>query len=663
MTDATPYGEWPSPLSSERVTGGGVGLAGVHAGERAWWLERRADDGGRGVLVREGPDGPVDVTPPGYDVRTRVHEYGGGDFLVHEGTVWFANDDDQRLYRQRPGGEPEPVTPDPAVERGDRYADLDRAPDGTLYGVRERHGGADGPTNGLVALPEEGDGEPRVVAEGHDFYSSPRVSPGGDRLAWLAWDHPAMPWDATTLYVADRDGIGLADERAIAGGPASVERRTGSGDAADARGESLFGPSWGPDGDLHVVSDRTGWWNLYRLDGDDLAACYPDEREWGVPSWRLGAATYAVLDDGRVVAAVGGESEYRLGLLEDGTFEDLGLPFADVEPTLHTDGESVLFVAAGPTRPPSVVRWAPGEGSETVFESVDRPLDAPYVSEPEHVAFPTGEGGEETAHALYYPPRNPEATAPGGERPPLVVRVHGGPTGESRTGLSVRSGSGLPPIQYLTTRGIAVADVNYRGSAGYGRAYRDRLKGEWGFADVADCVNCATHLADAGRVDGDRLAVDGGSAGGFAALCALCFHETFDAGISFFGVADLAALAEETHEFESRYLDGLVGPYPDAAATYRDRSPVNHADGISVPVLLLQGEEDRVVPPEQSRSMLGALPGDVPRAYVEFEGEGHGFREGPSIRRAVEAELAFLGRVFGFDPDDDLPPLELSTGE
>jgi len=662
MTDARPYGEWPSPLSTERVTGGGVDVEGVHAGERAWWLERRADEGGRGVLVREGPDGPEDVTPEGYDVRTRVHEYGGAPFLVHGGTVWFANDEDQRLYRQRGGEAPEPVTPEPDVERGDRYADLVRAPDGVLYGVRERHGGSGEPTNALVAIPEEGDGAVTTVAEGYDFYSSPRVSPDGDRLAWLAWDHPAMPWDATTLYIAGRDGVGLVEERAVAGGPEAVESE-GGGEDATARGESLFGPSWSPDGTLHVVSDRTGWWNLYRVDGEDLVACYPDEREWGVPGWRFGVSTYAFLDDGQVVAAVGEGGEYRLGLLSGGDFDYLDLPFTDVHPKLRSDGSSVLFVAASATRPPAVVRWTPGEGHEVVFESVDRPLDGSYVSEPEHVTFPTGEDGEEVAHALFYPPQNPGVAAPEGESPPLVVRVHGGPTGERRARLSVRSGGGLPPVQYLTTRGVAVAEVNYRGSTGYGRAYRDRLKGEWGLVDVTDCVNCAEHLADAGRVDGDRLAIDGGSAGGFAALCALCFHDAFDAGVSFFGVADLAALAEHTHKFESRYLDGLVGPYPETEDRYRERSPVGHADEVSVPLLLLQGEEDRVVPPEQSRSMLAALPDGIPRAYLEFEGEGHGFDEETSIRRAVGAELAFLGTVFGFDPDDDLEAPELSTGE
>lgn len=638
----TAYGEWPSPITTEMITSSGIEFAGVSVGEQAaWWLERRPAEDGRGVIVRQtDEDEAVDVTPPDYDVRTLVHEYGGGDFLVHEGTVWFANADDQRLYRH-PGDDPEPITPVPEIERGDRYADMTITPDGEhLYCVRERHTGNEEPTNELVKIPADGSSDPAVVASGHDFYSFPRVHPDGSRLAWTAWDHPSMPWDETTLHVAtiEEDGH-LSDRRTVLGG--------------DGGGESIFQPAWSPAGELHAVSDRTGWWNLYRIENEEPIALYPAEAEFGVPQWVFGLSTYAFLDDGRIVTLIGEQSTNRLGLLEPTTNE---LEFVDLPndlfpcPSLDSDGEHVVFVAASPTQPECIVSWRPSEEAVILDRASELDFDSDYVSEPEHITYPTGDG-ETTVHAHYYPPQNPDVEAPTDERPPLVVRCHGGPTSETLPKLSISAQHGKPPVQYFTTRGIAVVDVNYRGSTGYGRKYREQLDGEWGVVDTIDCVNAATYLTEQGRVDGDRLAIHGGSAGGYATLCALAFHDTFDTGVSYFGVADLEALARDTHKFESRYLDALVGPLPDAQETYRERSPVHHADGIRCPLLVLQGDEDPVVPPSQAKRMVDALAENgIPHAYVEFEGEQHGFRKTKSIQRAAETELAFYGQLFGFTP-------------
>lgn len=664
----TPYGEWPSPISASDVAGDTVSFGPVAVVDGVvYWLERRPSEDGRGVVVRADESGETrEVTPGDVDVRTLVHEYGGGDFTVHDGTCYVAAFDDQRLYRcpadgsAGPGGEadPTPITPDPEADRALRYADMTVSPDGArLYAVRERHEGPgtdDEAVNDLVVVPTDG-GDPIVLAEGHDFYSFPRLSPDGDRLAWTTWDHPRMPWDGTELHVArvDSDGT-LTDERVVMGGPE----------------ESVFQPGWGPDGDLYAVSDRTGWWNLYKLypNGDaEPTNLTPEAAEFGVPQWAFGLSTYAFLDDGRIAVVRNREGRQSLCLLDASadTLREPDLPY-DVYPhtRIVSDGNRLAFVAGSTTIPTSVVRWRPGapgtgagEGTppETIRQSFDLSVDVDLLSEPEHVTFPTADG--ETAHAFYYPPRNPAVEAPVDERPPLVTKVHGGPTSQTNPAADLG-------IQFYTSRGIGVVDVNYRGSTGYGRDYRDRLKGEWGVADTADCVNAVRFLADEGRVDPDRLAITGGSAGGYAVLCALAFHDAFDAGASHYGVADLTALAEHTHKFESRYLDGLVGSLPEDRAVYDARSPAHHADGIDAPLLILQGGEDRVVPQDQAEDMVDALvETGTPYSYVLFPEERHGFRTAAARRRALELELAFYGRLFGFTPADDLPDLELHRGE
>jgi dipeptidyl aminopeptidase/acylaminoacyl peptidase len=654
MVETLPYGTWPSPLSADLLATAGVGLGAVALdGDAVWWTELRPAEGGRTVLVRQVGDGPpTDVTPEDHNVRTLAHEYGGGDFVVHDGTVWYANFADQRVYRQRPTEAPVAVTPEPVMPGGDRYADFDLSPDGRLlYAVLERHTGAGEPTNAIVVLPSDGSAAPVEVAGGHDFCAAPRVSPDGRHLAWLTWDHPDMPWDGTVLHVAAVAAGGtLDDARRLLGG----------------RTESVQQPLWSPDGALHVLSDRTGWWNLHRVDlaGGDPQPLHRHDVELGVPPWRFGYATYAFLDDGRVVCLVHDQGVHRVMLLAAGPdpagaeLADAGLPWRSFRASsLRSDGRTVVFSGATPTEPNSVVRWDLAAGRDPVvlrraFDPAAIPgLGPEAVSVAEQVTFPARDGG--VAHALYYPPHNPAVRAPDGELPPLIVSAHGGPTSEADAGLSLAT-------QYWTSRGFAVCDVNYRGSTGYGRAYRDKLKGTWGLVDIEDCVDAARHLAERGLADPDRLAVTGGSAGGFVVMAALAFHDVFAAGVSHFGVADLGLLAEETHKFESRYLDQLVGPWPQDRGTYEARSPLHHADRITVPLLLLQGMEDAVVPPSQTEQMAAALAaGGTPHATVYFDGEQHGWRRAETIRAAVEAELAFYGQVLGFTPADDVAPVTL----
>jgi dipeptidyl aminopeptidase/acylaminoacyl peptidase len=560
-----------------------------------------------------------DVTPPKVSVRTKVHEYGGGAWLLVGDSAIYSNWDDQRLYRLDPGGEPEPLTPAGPY----RYADGRATPDGaTIVCVRETHGDGE-PVNELVRLPAAG-GTPEVLATGRDFYSSPRPSPDGTSLCWLCWDHPNMPWDGCELWV---------DEERVAGG-------------AD---ESIWQPDWSPTGRLHWVSDRGGWWNLFR-EGERLT----DERaELGYPQWLFGGATYAFLDDGATIACVRNDrAQERLHLLRNGRLEDAGLPYTAFGfPFLRARGERLIFVAASPERVPAVVTWSEAEGEAVLRRASDEPLDRAWISVPRALEFESA--GGRTAHGLYYPPANPDFEGPAGERPPLIVQGHGGPTAHAVPELQ-------EDILFFTSRGIGVVDVNYGGSTGYGRDYRSLLRGAWGIVDVEDCIAAARHLAAEGAVDGERLAIHGGSAGGYTTLCALVFHDAFSAGVSYYGVADAATLAHDTHKFESRYLDGLIGPWPEGKQLYRERSPIHFADRLRVPVLLLQGLEDEVVPPTQAEQMVEALKrSGVPHAYIAFEGEQHGFRRAETIIRALEAELSFYAQVFGFQPADDIEEVEL----
>jgi dipeptidyl aminopeptidase/acylaminoacyl peptidase len=642
MPAVAPYGSWRSPIGGDLVAAGGVSLGEIRvAGEAVLWLEGRPLEGGRQVVCRQGPGGvPEDVTPEGFNVRTRVHEYGGGAYAVHGSTVLFANFADQRLYRLDPGQRPRPITPAPPTEAAHRYADATLTPDGQLLVcVRERH--EEGKvTNELVAMPSDGGAAPVVLVAGRDFYASPRWSPDGRRLAWLEWDHPNMPWDATDLKVAELGaGAVVGPPTTVAGGPE----------------ESIFQPAWSPDGVLHFVSDRSGWWNLYRLAGAKVEALAPMEEEVGSPQWVFGLSRYAFLPGGRVALVHGRGPLQRLGVLApDGTLTDLDLPFTSYSPPqLRTVGDRLACVAGSATRPAAVVVVDPASGAvEVLRRGREQAPDPGYLSVPRAIRFPTS--GGRTANALYYPPANRDFRGPDGERPPLLVTSHGGPTAEVSSLLSM-------DYQFFTSRGFAVVDVDYGGSTGYGREYRRQLDGRWGIVDVDDCVAAARRLAEGGEVDPRRLAIRGASAGGWTTLCALTFRDDFSAGASYFGVADAEALARDTHKFESRYLDRLIGPWPEAVELYRQRSPIHFTDRLSCPVILLQGLEDAVVPPSQAEAMAAALDAKrIPYAYVAFPGEQHGFRRAEHIRRAVEAELYFYSRVFGFDLADPVDPVPIA---
>jgi dipeptidyl aminopeptidase/acylaminoacyl peptidase len=615
-----------------------VGLSEVSAdGEYLYWVESRPTEVGRSVIVRRAPDGSIeDVSPAGFDSRTRAHEYGGGAYAARHGIVISSSFRDQRVYRLD-GVEPQPITPEPQLPAGDRYADFLLHNDVVIC-VREHHLPDAEAVSELVVFPIDASAAPRVIVGGHDFVSSPRVSPDGRQLAWLAWDHPNMPWDGTELWLAGLEPDGtVSDAARVAGG----------------LDESIFQPEWSPNGRLHFVSDRTGWWNLYRLEKlAGVTALHPMDAEFGAPQWQFGYRRYAFHGDTQIVAIYQEEGISRLGVLESGKLSTRYTERDMIADTLAVSVGRVWTVAAGVTDPAAVVGIDVGTGQEEVVRrSLSVELDGEYLSRPRTISFPTTGGG--VAHGFYYPPVNKDFAPPEGELPPLVVWSHGGPTGSTNPGFSLGR-------QFWTSRGFALVDVNYRGSAGYGRAYRNALRGRWGVIDTDDCIAAARYLANQGLVDLRRMAIRGGSAGGFTTLCALTFHDEFATGASYFGVADIGALAEDTHKFESRYMDSMVGPYPEAADVYRERSPIHHTDQLSKPMLILQGLDDEVVPPDQAEMMIGALDRKgIPYSYLAFEGEGHGFRRAENIERSAEAELFFYGWVFGFTPAGNIRAIEI----
>lgn len=631
-----PCGSWKSPITSDLIVAQSTMLSEVRIdGDRVYWLEGRPAERGRGVIVAAPLAGgaAVDVTAPAFNVRTRAHEYGGGAFVVDGGLCVFSNFADQRLYRQRVGdGEAVALTPAaPAPGRGWRYADgvIDRRRNRWI-GVREDHSGDGEAVNTVVAVDLDGGAaSPGVVlASGHDFYSTPRLSPDGDHLLWLAWDHPNMPWNGTTLYLAGLDAAGTPGTPTVIAGGAE---------------ESVFQPDFSPDGrDVVFVSDRSGWWNLYAraVAGGDSRALLPMAAEFGQPQWNFAMATWAFVAPGEIACVYGDRGLGRLAILHaaTGQLEAVAVPFTEFG-SLRARGDTVVFRAGAPDRPTSVVALDRASNQFRVLKQANdlmeraEPRIADYVVKAEPVEFPTT--GGRTAFGLFYPPHNPDYRAADGERPPLLVKCHGGPTSQASSALNLG-------IQFWTSRGIAVLDVNYGGSTGFGRAYRDRLRLNWGVVDVDDCVNGARFLADSGRIDPARAVISGGSAGGYTTLAALAFRDFFQGGASYYGVSDAAALAKDTHKFESRYLDWLIGPWPDAQARYRELSPVHHADRLDKPVIFFQGDEDAVVPPNQTEVMVEALRRNGnPVGYLLFTGEQHGFRDAANIKRCLDAELAF----------------------
>jgi dipeptidyl aminopeptidase/acylaminoacyl peptidase len=676
MTTVAPYGAWPSPITPELIVQAAVGLSEVWVEDPAdpaspvWWSESRPEEAGRVQLVERASDGTLrDVLPLGFAARTRVHEYGGGAWWLHGSTVFFANWDDQRLYRLAPT-DPSPVaiTRPSLVPHGLRYADGRVTGDGRWsICVRESHEAGGEARNELVAVPTGG-GDVLSLGTHSDFVSNPRPSPDGRWLAWLQWNHPDMPWDRTELWVAglaiDEHDAELVDPRRVAG----------DGD------EAITQPEWSPDGRLHYLSDREDWSNLWAFGapgapepGSAARVVVELAADIGTPPWVFGMSRYAFArnggegapdepDTGRIVAVTVEDGVDRVVVLErdaeQWTVRALD-PQGDTSVTcVKPRGTGVVAVAASFQEEAAVVTYEIGPpGTPARREQLRLPrdlgVDPVWWSTPRHIAFPTG--GGHAAHGLFYPPTNPTTSGPPGERPPLLVAIHGGPTSAARSQLQLG-------IQFWTSRGFGVLDVNYRGSTGYGRDFRRLLDGAWGVADVEDCAAGAAFLASEGLVDGERLAIHGGSAGGFTTLMALITTDRFAAGTSSYGVTDLEALARDTHKFESRYLDRLVGPYPERRDLYVERSPIHHLDDLDDPILVLQGLEDEVVPPSQAELLVeAARRNGTPFAYLAFEGEQHGFRQASTIRRALEAELIFYARVLGFDPPADAEPLVIEN--
>ncbi|WKA54746.1 S9 family peptidase [Planococcus shixiaomingii] len=636
----SPYGSWKSPITAELITQDTVTLESVaFYGEDIYWIEELPAEAGRNTVMKKSKDGNVtELTPAPFNVRSRVHEYGGAPFLAHQSQLFFSNFEDNLLYLRQENGSIHPITSD----SNHRYADASiDASHGRLYWVREDHTeSAIFAETTIVAMDLDGNNE-IVIVSGNEFYSNPRISPDAKQLAYLTWNHPNMPWDETELWTADLNDDGsVSNAKRVAGGT----------------NESIIQPVWSPDGVLYFLSDRSNWWNIMRLNNGEVEEVCPMEAEFGSPSWIFGKSDYDFIDETTIIASYVQNGRQHLAKIDvqNGTVSPVETGFS-LFYSIHSNGQKITFIAASPTQFPRVVRVdLDGKQVEEIRLSSSLTLDENYLSLPEPIEFPT-EGGK-TAHAIYYRPKNADYMAPADEKPPLLVHVHGGPTSASPAILD------LAFTQYWTSRGFAVVDVNYGGSTGYGREYRERLRGNWGIVDVQDCANAVRYLVEQGEVDSNRVAIAGGSAGGYTTLASLAFTDVYKAGASYFGLSELEVFATETHKFESRYMDSMLGPYPEAKQVYYDRSPINFTDQLSCPVIFFQGLDDKIVPPNQAELMVEALKEKgLPVAYLAFEGEGHGFRMDQNIKRSIEGELYFYSKVFGFTPSDDIEPVPIDN--
>ncbi len=638
MPQSIAHGHWPSPITPELLTRDSVRLAEVQlVGDRVYWLESRPDEGGRNVLMQQqlGKE-PRELLDASISVRTRAHEYGGGSYLATEEAIYAVFDDDQRLYhiplRRGHSLTPRPLTPEGPYRYADMCVDSARE---RIIAVREDHTPQGEPENTLVAIATGEAPNVEVLVSGDDFYSNPRLSPDGQQLVWLAWNHPHMPWDGTrcTLGNLDREGQ-LTEHKIIAGGEA----------------ESIFQPQWHPSGSLYFVSDKNNWWNLYCYSDGEITPVIEREAEFATPQWTFGMSTYALLDEDKIACTYSRDGLWQLALIvrnktrKGYKLHDIQTPLTEIS-SLVGNSEHLALIGANPERAPAIYHFLPqslGPKASPPLQLLRRSqpavVDSVWLARPEAISFTSDDG--ETAHAFYYPPTNPEIRKSPSEPPPLLVMGHGGPTGATNSALNLK-------IQFWTSRGFAVLDVNYRGSTGYGRRYRERLKNQWGIVDVMDLASGAQAMVERGLAHADKLLIRGSSAGGYTVLAALTFTHVFAGGASLYGIGDLAALAADTHKFESRYLDSLVGPWPEAEDVYRARSPIHHIDQLNCPVIFLQGLKDKIVPPAQAESMVSALrQKGFATDYVSFAGEGHGFRSAEAIQEAIGRELDFyLNRV------------------
>ena len=645
MTQSTvaPFGSWKSPITSDQIVSESIKLGQISLdGDQVYWIENRPKEGGRSAIIRLNHDGSQDIlTPEPYNVRTRIHEYGGAPYIVANGIIYFSNFSNQRLYQHVPTRTPEPLTPEGSWFYADGIFDQPR---NRLIYIREDHTtSGHEPVNTIVSIPLAGSQEHHqgiILLSGNDFYASPRLSPKGDQFAWLTWNHPNMPWDGTELWVADVQPDGTLERaRCVAGGT----------------DESIFQPEWSPDGVLHFISDRSGWWNLYRLDGNHAEPLCPMNAEFGLPQWVFGQRLYDFESPTHIICSYTTKGIWHLARLNttNSRLDVFDLPYTDFGNIL-VRGTQMLVTASSPSQPHSIIQIDCSTLQIKILrQSVNFIISKKYVSIPKPIEYPAKDGT--TAHAFYYPPFNEDFQGPDQKRPPLMVKSHGGPTGAVSSTFNLM-------IQYWTSRGFAVVDVNYGGSTGYGRTYRNRLNGQWGIVDVDDCVSAAQYLIEEGEVDATRVTITGGSAGGYTTLSALTFQDCFTAGSSYYGVSDLEALIRDTHKFESRYLERLVGPYPERKDLYDQRSPINFTDRLTCPIILFQGLEDKVVPPNQAELMFEAVKSKgIPVAYIAFEGEQHGFRRAENVKQVLENELYFYSKIFRFVPADSIPAIPIEN--
>jgi len=620
-----PCGSWESPITAQSIASGAVLFSELFLAPQGtlYWLERRPQEKGRVALLSwNEEEGEKELLPKEFNVRTRVHEYGGGALLVDEERVFFVNDADQQVYCLE-RGKIRQVTRNANA----RFAD-GRASGSSLFYVMEEHG--DEVVNSIVRIDSE-TGSVEKIAEGQDFYACPRISPDGRTLAYLCWNHPNMPWDGTELRTLDLE---TGAENRIAGGAS----------------ESIATPSWSPQGDLYYLSDRSNWWNLYRTGNSH--PLFPMEAEFSLPQWVFGQTLYG-FDRDQIACSyiVNGTSFFGVGK-PGKQLKLLDLPYTAATYVSVQPGK-MAFIASSPEEPPSILLFEINEGKERVIKRVKLPFPRGFLAKPQNLSFPSGSG--RVAHAFYYPPTNPYFQGLEGEKPPLLVHCHGGPTAYDPPSYNSNA-------LYWTSRGFAYMTVNYGGSAGYGRAYRDLLKGQWGVVDVEDSARAALYCVEMGLADPKRLAIEGGSSGGYTTLEALCQTRVFQVGADHFGVSDLERLALDTHKFESHYLDRLIGPYPEKKALYQERSPVDHVERLGSAAIIFQGDEDAIVPPSQSEEIYESLLArNIPTAYLLYKGEQHGFRRAENIQRTYEAQLYFFSKILGFPLNEKIAPVEIQN--